>query len=157
MTSSTSLVQAYAGDYIDLVEEELTSSKPDAELIIRSFLQILDGLTTMLTRETTVIHQDRDSRCQCSDYIMNQCHDMVELEDRIQAFLKHEITTDPNACWLTRITHKYRLLFHVIERGASLELHETAQHWQDGRGRYMSAVEELKARERRITHNLALP
>jgi len=111
-------MKSYAGDYIDLAREELSSSSPNPPVLIQCFLKILEALTTMLHRETAVIHHERDSMCKCTDYIMEHMSDIVELEDTIQAVLQHQIITDPNACWLTRTVHKYRLLFHMSERGA---------------------------------------
>jgi len=117
MTSSNNIMESYAGEYIELLREELFCSAPNPQLLIQCFLKILDALGTMLHRETNVIHHERDSLCKCTDYILEHMNDIVELESSIQSVLQHEIITHPNACWLTRTVHKYRLLFHMSERG----------------------------------------
>jgi len=118
LTTSSNLMEAYAGDYIELIREELScSSTPRASLLVQCFLKILDALRTMLHRETMVAHDERDRLCKCSGHILHHMSEVIELEERIQSALQHQVITSPNSCWLTRMTYKYRLLFHALERG----------------------------------------
>ena len=155
LTSSSDIMQSYAGDYIELVNEELTKTNPDVKVLIDSFLKILDSVTVLLHRETPVIHHENSIECDCGTYISEHLNEIIQLEENLQTTIGQEVMTDPNTCWLSRTLNKYRLLYHMMERGAQFTIHPTVDGMRGAcRGRHKSLVEFVKTRERAFVNTL---
>ena len=117
-TTADNITESYLGDYIDLITEELTNVQPDVPILVESFRRILQRLTTMLQRETTVRHGGYE--CECDTYIRDKLPKLIALEEELQAVIQQDIITDTKECWLSQMHSKYNLLFHMTARGQQL-------------------------------------